>query len=98
MIAANTARASAAPGLCHGDARRRPDADFEIAETYSEEAGARAMQRPAGQTHNRATALFSAPATSALGAMGAAAPRAVAVPGDIAVVARRYPGGQNCSA
>jgi LacI family transcriptional regulator len=60
--------------------------DFEIAETYSEEAGARAMQRLLAKTHHRATAVFGASDVLALGAMGAARAAGVAVPGDIAVV------------
>jgi LacI family transcriptional regulator len=60
--------------------------EFIVTETYSEEAGARAMQGLLAQTRDRATAVFGASDMLALGAMAAARTAGVAVPNDIAIV------------
>jgi LacI family transcriptional regulator len=60
--------------------------DFMIADAYSEEAGANAMQRLLAKKRNRATAVFGASDVLALGAMEAARADGITVPGDIAIV------------
>lgn len=60
--------------------------EYVIAETYSEEAGARAMQGLLAKKSNRPTAVFGASDVLALGAMEAARAAGVAIPDDIAVV------------
>jgi LacI family transcriptional regulator len=66
------------------DAGLRPD--FVMAEAYSEDAGARAMQRLLAKTRARATAVFGASDVLALGAMAAARAAGIVIPDDIAVV------------
>jgi len=60
--------------------------DFVVVDTYSEGAGARAMQTLLARTSDRPTAVFGASDVLALGAMEAARAAGIACPGDIAIV------------
>ena len=60
--------------------------DFVTTETYSEEAGARAMQQLLARTRDRPTAVFGASDVLALGAMEAARAADIAIPRDMAIV------------
>jgi LacI family transcriptional regulator len=60
--------------------------DFVIDSTYSEEGGARAMQKLLARKGRRPTAVFGANDMLAIGAMQAAREAGLAIPGDMAIV------------
>ena len=59
--------------------------EFVIDSAYSEESGARAMQRLLARKRDRVTAVFGASDVLALGAMQAARSAGLAIPDDIAI-------------